>query len=251
MIYRRTYIFISHSHLDIDDVRVVRNYLESLGGEPILFFLLSQTDENEITRLIEDEIDARIWFLLLDSPNARESKWVKSEMEYARKVGKHNIIEIPLHQCVVDGEIAPGYKEFLKEMYHKFVRLSSIMISYNHNDRVIVDEIKNSLKEYGIMLFDDSDIISGIDWQDEIVSMVKDCACVLNIMSFKDSKYKRYENELRKDFNKETYNVILNYHDPESIALIEYYNGKPFVFDTMNIKSSADELIQWLFEKVK
>ena len=35
----KVYIFVSHSHRDIDKVRLVRNYLEEKGAEPIMCFL--------------------------------------------------------------------------------------------------------------------------------------------------------------------------------------------------------------------
>ncbi len=56
----KVYIFVSHSHKDIDKVRLVRNYLEEKGAEPILFFLKSVTDDNEVADLIKREIDARL-----------------------------------------------------------------------------------------------------------------------------------------------------------------------------------------------
>ena len=59
----KVYIFVSHSHKDINKVRLVRNYLEDRGAEPILFFLKSVTDDNEVEDLIKREIDARLWFL--------------------------------------------------------------------------------------------------------------------------------------------------------------------------------------------
>ena len=48
----KVYIFVSHSHKDINKVRLVRNYLEDRGAEPILFFLKSVTDDNEIEEVV-------------------------------------------------------------------------------------------------------------------------------------------------------------------------------------------------------
>ena len=90
----RVYIFVSHSHKDIEKVRVIRNYLESLGGEQLLFFLLSKDDDNEIDKLIKDEISARIWFIYIESGNSKQSKWVQTELEFARNYPKTNILTI-------------------------------------------------------------------------------------------------------------------------------------------------------------
>ena len=92
----KVYIFVSHSHRDIDKVRLVRNYLEEKGAEPILFFLKSVTDDNEVADLIKREIDARLWFLYCRSRNAENSNWVRTELDYVKKTGKKNFFEIDL-----------------------------------------------------------------------------------------------------------------------------------------------------------
>ena len=78
------YVFISHAHKDIGAIRKIRNYLEDNGLEPICFYLRCLSDNDEILDLIKREIDAREWFLLVDSENARQSKWVKTEVEYIK-----------------------------------------------------------------------------------------------------------------------------------------------------------------------
>lgn len=42
------WVFISHSHQDISLVRKIRNHLESLGFEPLMFFLKCLSDDDEI-----------------------------------------------------------------------------------------------------------------------------------------------------------------------------------------------------------
>ena len=76
------YIFISHSHKDIKKVRKIRNKLEDNGFEPLCFYLKCMNDDTEIEDLIKREIDAREWFLFVDSKNSRESKWVSLERDY-------------------------------------------------------------------------------------------------------------------------------------------------------------------------
>ena len=66
------YVFVSHSHLDIEKVRKIRNFLESEGIEPILFYLrcMDGGDEQKIgalKKLICDEIDAREFFLYINT----------------------------------------------------------------------------------------------------------------------------------------------------------------------------------------
>lgn len=63
------YIFISHSHKDIEKVRQIRNDMENAGFDPLCFFLKCLTDEDEIEGLIKREIDSRELFVYIDSPN--------------------------------------------------------------------------------------------------------------------------------------------------------------------------------------
>ena len=42
------FVFISHSHKDIATVRRIRNKLESLGFEPLLFYLKCLSDEGVV-----------------------------------------------------------------------------------------------------------------------------------------------------------------------------------------------------------
>ena len=61
------WIFISHSHLDIELVRKIRNELEAKGFEPLLFYLKCLNDDSEIEDLIKREINEREWFIYVDS----------------------------------------------------------------------------------------------------------------------------------------------------------------------------------------
>lgn len=90
------YVFISHSHQDIVKVRQIRNAMEEEGYEPLCFYLKCLTDEDEIEGLIKREIDAREWFVYVDSPNARASEWVRKEREYISSIGSKQIITIDL-----------------------------------------------------------------------------------------------------------------------------------------------------------
>lgn len=67
---QNAWIFVSHSTLDITEVRRIRNEVELQGGEPLLFFLKSISDNDELDGLLKREIEARRYFLLCDSPAA-------------------------------------------------------------------------------------------------------------------------------------------------------------------------------------
>lgn len=80
-------IFLSHSSLDYEKVRKIRNAFEEAGCKPIMFHLkcLERSDDEEVFGLLKREIDAREWFVLCKSKNADSSKWVRQEMNYVRQ----------------------------------------------------------------------------------------------------------------------------------------------------------------------
>ena len=85
------YIFLSHSRNDIKKVRKIRDYLEKKSFEPIIFNLKCLTDSDELTSLVKREIEARKWFLYVNSENARKSARVQEEVSYARSIQKKHI----------------------------------------------------------------------------------------------------------------------------------------------------------------
>ena len=252
---RRVYIFISHSHQDIDKVRVIRNYLESLNGEPILFFLLSQTDKNKITKLIKEEIEARIWFILCDSDNAKQSEWVKSEIEFANEIGKHNIVNIPIDKAVVDYEVTDEYKSILSVVYQKFEMLSNIFVSYNHRDQMIIDKIDKYLNRFGIDLFSGMDVsflTACSDWRESVEEKIKNAGCAITFIGEDNSLAQPVEDELIHKYNKKEFYVrLMNRYvggDEKSTENDTLQNIYPFNINDLEV--SADGLIKWLFDRI-
>src|SRR5277367_3441113 len=83
------WIFVSHSHRDLEKVREIRNELERRGHNPLLFFLKClEADDARLPELIRDEIKARKWFVLCNTRASRRSKWVKQEIELVKQVSK-------------------------------------------------------------------------------------------------------------------------------------------------------------------
>ena len=90
------YIFLSHSQNDIKKVRRIRDYLEKHSFEPIVFNLKCLTDSDELTGLVKREIEARKWFLYLNSRNARNSARVQGEVSYAGSIQNKHIFRVDL-----------------------------------------------------------------------------------------------------------------------------------------------------------
>lgn len=136
------YIFLSHSHEDIAKVRKIRNSLEEDGFEPLCFYLKCLDDESEIEDLIKREIDAREWFVFVNSENSRKSKWVTLEREYIERTNKKKII-------TVDIDDADSIADAIYKISHNL----RIFISYSSHNVALARRIKDKLEEKDYLVF--------------------------------------------------------------------------------------------------
>ena len=145
------WIFISHSHRDVEKVRRIRNRLEELGLEPLMFYLKCLSDENEIEELIKREIDERDWFIYADSASARDSKWVRTERDYIESLAGKNVFTINL-----DGDL----DEQLAVIDH-ITRQLKVFIVSSYSDRPLVSRIREKLLERDMMVLYDDEALPG------------------------------------------------------------------------------------------
>ncbi|MFC1661906.1 toll/interleukin-1 receptor domain-containing protein [Gemmatimonadota bacterium] len=140
------WIFVSHSHRDLEKVREVRNALERRGHNPILFYLKCMDyEDTRLPRLIREEIQARDWFVLCDSPNAQESEWVQQEMELIKSMEGKVFETIDLGQY-------PG------EELSKIDRLSkraTVFLSHCEEDRQVAETIREVLVRHDFLVWSD------------------------------------------------------------------------------------------------
>ena len=141
------YIFLSHSHADIEKVRILRNALEEKGFEPLCFYLKCLNDDSEIEDLIKREIDAREWFVFANSENSRKSRWVTLEREYISRTDKKKIIPIDIND-----------ENSILKATEKIIRNLRLFISASSHDKPLVCKIKNRLqaKDYQVFFGADS-----------------------------------------------------------------------------------------------
>lgn len=127
---------VSHSHRDLGKVRRIRNELERRGHNPLLFFLKCMEDDDaRLPELIRDEIKAREWFILCDSPHAKNSGRVQQEVKLIKGMEGKVFETIDLSQ------------ELQSEL-HKIVRLSkraTVFLSYASADRQAAEAIRRAL----------------------------------------------------------------------------------------------------------
>ena len=178
------YVFVSHAHKDIQEIRKIRNTLEEQGLEPICFYLRCLSDDDEIQDLIEREIDAREWFLLVDSKNARESNWVKTELAYIKRKNKKKLITVSLDR---KDEILPTLMRLAKSI--------RIFLSFSECDQSVAQAIYNECLKHDYKIFPTSN--RTMDNVEQLVDSLKEASergCVVVILSEKalksnESKY--------------------------------------------------------------
>jgi hypothetical protein len=118
------WVFVSHSHQDLDAVRRVRDEFERMHANPLLFFLMCLNENEEVDSLIKREITARNFFLLCDSPTARKSAWVRKERAFVQSL-KGRII----HKIDLDW---PWDQQ--QRVIHETLRSATTFLNYASND---------------------------------------------------------------------------------------------------------------------
>lgn len=136
------WVFLSHSNKDYEKVRQVGNILEQQGYRPLMFFLNCLNDDNEIDGLIKREIDSREKFILCDSMNAQNSKWVQEEVNYIKK--KNRLWE----KINVDSSI-----EDIKKSLFRFQSRNTIYLNGTSGDTELKESIVRSFrtKDYDVI----------------------------------------------------------------------------------------------------
>lgn len=102
----RTTIFLSHSSKDIAKVRQIRDILEALDYEPLLFYLKCLDDDNQnLETFIKKEIEARNIFIYCKSEHSEKSVWVQKELDYIKSFDSKRLytidITLPFRDTIV------------------------------------------------------------------------------------------------------------------------------------------------------
>lgn len=125
------WLFLSHSNKDFEPVRQIRNTLEKHGFRPITFFLKCITDNSELDGLIKREIEARKWFVYVESEHSKRSNWVQKEREYAEALNKKSFT-INLD------------RDYMAQLWD-IIRRTTVFMSYSRQDDKIADRILKEL----------------------------------------------------------------------------------------------------------
>lgn len=220
------YLFISHSHLDIHEIRKIRNWLEGNGFEPICFYLRCLTNDEEIDWLIKREIDAREWFLLVDSENARKSNWVHSEVDYIHTKRSKKAVTVSLERA---DSILPILKCLTDSM--------RVFLSYSLKDRSIAEAISEALLKHDFKIIDQVDDktqgFEGLDYTHSVRGLIKDAAQhggVVKIISKNSVGNKNETYELIEALSEEAYILSVIVDDVElPRELSSIVTNRPYV----------------------
>jgi len=152
------WIFVSHSHRDLEKVREIRNYLEQRGHNPLLFFLKCLNDDDaRLPELIRDEIKERDWFVLCDSPNAKASKYVPEEVALVESLDGKSKETIDLTQ-----DIQPQLYKL-----DRLLKRATVFLSYSRRDQEVAEQIQRALLGHDYRVWFDKEEVASIDhWAD-------------------------------------------------------------------------------------
>lgn len=158
------WVFLSHSNLDYDNVRRVRDLLENDGFRPIMFYLKcleDNKDDTELESLLSREIDSRNRFILCKSKHTNTDprpRWVEFEINHIKSRNRY--------YQTVDIETTD---EDLKKQLASFRKNSTAYISYSRNDQYLYDVVQQSLRtKMDYKVFDAKTDLTGGNFADSI-----------------------------------------------------------------------------------
>ncbi len=157
--------FISHSHKDIDKVRIIRNELENRGFEPLIFYLKCLNDDDEIEDLIKREIEERTWFIYVESENSRNSKWVQTEREYIKTLEGKKVFTIDISKDI--NEQLLKIEQITKQM--------KVYIPYSSKDIDIYNKVKCKLLEKDMLVLTNKPNLNNEYYESAWINIFESC----------------------------------------------------------------------------
>ena len=168
---RGAWIFVSHSNLDFEQVRKIRNYLEGKGHKPILFYLKAQENESwkkVFEDFIKDEIRSREVFVICQSPNAKVSDPVQDEIDFVLKLKG-------VAQISVDLEWPWAQQQ---EALNRASRSGSVFVSYLASRQQEALPICDGLENHGFRVWSLLDVPPSANWRDKMTEALAEAHVV-------------------------------------------------------------------------
>lgn len=160
-------IFLSHSHKDQDKVRKIRDILEALECEPLIFFLKCLDDKNEqLEEFIKKEIKARSLFIYCRSENAENSNWVQKELDYIKSFDAKRLYTID-----IENDFSLSLISFLQSLV-QILRRNRIFFTYNSRDYETVKVLLDCLLDNGYVAHTALNADIGVNFAEYIVESI-------------------------------------------------------------------------------
>jgi hypothetical protein len=228
-IFPKQYFFVSHSHLDIEKVRVIRNTIEeTFFYEPILFFLKSLSEEKEIKDLLKREIYERIWFVYCNSENAQNSEYVQFERKYVNEliekgIVKH-VINIELDKFNTWDEECINY---LKNQINHHIKKGKLFFSFSRSTYQYIGPVIKGLKNLGYSIFDINSLSGGdvffTSIQEQIKNVSYNDGVFIQVIQGEISKISELEVEVAKNNGAYVLRIVIsdktNLDEPNTIYI--------------------------------
>lgn len=230
---KEIWIFLSHSSEDFSKVRRIRNYLEERSYRPLMFYLKCLDSEEEIYDLITREIDVRSRFILCDSENARNSVWVKKEMDYiSSQYPPRSFLRVDLSQS----------EDIIHQQLDSYVNQTNIYISCSRVQVKLFDRVRARLSKYDLRVFPDLDIIShGNYFYQRIKNQINYAAdngyCFFIFSNSQFSLWVLQEIKLAEEFGANI--VLITLNQESEIKCLEDHNLSKY--KRVNINNTSEE----------
>ncbi len=235
------WVFISHSHRDIDAVRIIRNELEKLGFEPLMFYLRCLSEDQEIEELIKREISEREWFIYADSENARASRWVQTEREYIESFNDKHIFTIDL-SLNLDEQM---------RCLAQITRQMKVFLAYSRTDSELAQGLRQRLLKRDVLVLSNDDFVPDASWKKSAKRSIGDASrdgFVIFLMSKRWSMSQNMLYELRSALKAGGRIITVFTDDLEPEGELEYllrYTAR-VRFDGPPTDKDLDELVEFV-----
>lgn len=163
-------IFVAHSTQDLADARIVRNLFEDRDHDVLLLKLSQRMTDDFLGNLLQREIQARDWLVVISSENAQRSNWVDFEETYARERAKP-VFYIQLEKC---SHLRGHDREnCIRSQISHISRAIRVFMSYHHEDNDVARRIAADLRIRGFEVWLDLESMPiGANFQEEILGAI-------------------------------------------------------------------------------
>lgn len=171
----RAWIFVSHSTRDIIKVRLIRNYLEREGANPLLFRLAYAEGRNQLLwHLLQREIEARQFFLLCRSKHTNvPMNWMSRGIAWAprswveREVA-HVIAQPKDTKHLSEIQLDPPKWLIPRSRIDAILQNAFVVFGFAASRRNRVKAVVNALKTFGVDQIDRAVLIDQVVADDDV-----------------------------------------------------------------------------------